>query len=171
MASSIQCSVWVPSLPNTNTIRFLSVNPNSVTFSSSSLTRIRASSSSPTVEEAAMNIDNLRRFINLNSGKWNGSFYVTFLLLFLFKLENLCWNSCWECIRNNSKDHFSMKTFYFFFLSKSYSHQLPWFWLVDTVQPFYSDSAYKLNSRYYCNFFLSWNFNRKSTYPSAPMRK
>ncbi|KAG4976080.1 hypothetical protein JHK86_035554 [Glycine max] len=75
MASSIQCSVWVPSLPNTNTIRFLSVNPNSVTFSSSSLTRIRASSSSPTVEEAAMNIDNLRRFINLNSGKWNGSFY------------------------------------------------------------------------------------------------
>ncbi|KAG4914637.1 hypothetical protein JHK87_052194 [Glycine soja] len=81
-SSSIQCSVWVPSLlnTNTNTIHFLSLKPNSITFSSSfssSLTRIRirASSSSPTVEEAAMSIDNLRRFINLNSGKWNGSFY------------------------------------------------------------------------------------------------
>ncbi|BAU01307.1 hypothetical protein LR48_Vigan10g244800 [Vigna angularis] len=76
-SSSVQCcSVWVPSLPNlnTNTLRFLSVNPNSVAFSSPS-SRIRASSSSPTLEEAAMSIDNLRRFINLNSGKWNGSFY------------------------------------------------------------------------------------------------
>ncbi|XP_020222632.1 uncharacterized protein LOC109805088 [Cajanus cajan] len=75
--ASIQCSsLWLPSLPNnTNTIRFLSVNPNSVPFSSS-LTRLRASSSSSqTLEEAAMSIDNLRRFINLNSGKWNGSFY------------------------------------------------------------------------------------------------
>ncbi|KAK7381271.1 hypothetical protein VNO78_33842 [Psophocarpus tetragonolobus] len=71
--ASIQCSVWVPSLStlNTKTIRFLSIKPNSVTFSSS-LSRIRAS---PTVEEAAMSVDNLRRFINLNSGKWNGSFY------------------------------------------------------------------------------------------------
>ncbi|RDX90287.1 hypothetical protein CR513_27857 [Mucuna pruriens] len=74
--ASIQCCVWVPSLPNlnTNTVRFFSVNPNSVSLSSS-LTRIRASSSYPTVGEAAMSIDNLRRFINLNSGKWNGSFY------------------------------------------------------------------------------------------------
>ncbi|CAJ1947052.1 unnamed protein product [Sphenostylis stenocarpa] len=78
MASSIQCCS-VSSLPNlnSNTVRFLSVTPNSVAFSfSSPFTRIRASSSSsPTVEEAAMSIDNLRRFINLNSGKWNGSFY------------------------------------------------------------------------------------------------
>ncbi|XP_014495781.1 uncharacterized protein LOC106757572 [Vigna radiata var. radiata] len=76
-SSSVQCcSVWVPSLPNlnTNTLRFLSFNPNSVAFSSPSF-RIRASSSSPTLEESAMSIDNLRRFINLNSGKWNGSFY------------------------------------------------------------------------------------------------
>lgn len=77
MASSVQCSVWVPSLPNlnTNTLRSFSLHPNSVSFSSP-FTRIRASSSSPTLEEATMSIDNLRRFINLNSGKWNGSFYV-----------------------------------------------------------------------------------------------
>lgn len=76
MASSVQCSVWVPSLPNlnTNTLRSFSLHPNSVSFSSP-FTRIRASSSSPTLEEATMSIDNLRRFINLNSGKWNGSFY------------------------------------------------------------------------------------------------
>ncbi|KAL2335475.1 hypothetical protein Fmac_016688 [Flemingia macrophylla] len=77
MASIQCCSAWVPSLPNlnTNTIRFLSVNSNSVAFSSP-LTRIRASSSSSqALQQAAMSIDNLRRFINLNSGKWNGSFY------------------------------------------------------------------------------------------------
>ncbi|XP_061358104.1 uncharacterized protein LOC133302355 [Gastrolobium bilobum] len=83
---SIQCSVSVsvsvPSiqikLSNLKTTRFFSVNPtNTNTTASSSLSRIRASSSSstPTVDEAAMSIDNLRRFINLNMGKWNGSFY------------------------------------------------------------------------------------------------
>ncbi|KAK7316321.1 hypothetical protein VNO77_35274 [Canavalia gladiata] len=72
----IQCSVSVASLPKLNTVKFFSVNqlnPNSipVTF------RCRVSSSStPTVEEeAAMSVENLRRFIHLNSGKWNGSFY------------------------------------------------------------------------------------------------
>ncbi|KAJ1398746.1 hypothetical protein SESBI_30840 [Sesbania bispinosa] len=77
--ASIQCSVSVPSLPklsNTftnNTIRFFSVNPSN--SNTNCRVRASASSSSPTLGEAAMSIDNLRRFFDLNIGKWNGSFY------------------------------------------------------------------------------------------------
>ncbi|XP_057447660.1 uncharacterized protein LOC130739403 [Lotus japonicus] len=71
--ASFHCSLSLslPSLPKlSTTVRFFS--------SSTQTSRIRASSSSTsTLEEdaAAMSIDNLRRFINLNKGKWNGSFY------------------------------------------------------------------------------------------------
>ncbi|KAK7266478.1 hypothetical protein RIF29_19122 [Crotalaria pallida] len=50
---------------NNNTLRCFSLNP----------IRASSSSSSSTVGEAAMNVDNLRSFINLNMGKWKGSFY------------------------------------------------------------------------------------------------
>ncbi|XP_027358667.1 uncharacterized protein LOC113867500 [Abrus precatorius] len=71
--ASIQCSVSVSSLPNPNPNpkRFFSVNP--LNHNPIAIFRSRASSSS--VEDAAMSIDNLHRFIHLNSGKWNGSFY------------------------------------------------------------------------------------------------
>ncbi|CAK8533463.1 unnamed protein product [Lathyrus sativus] len=90
MASSLHCSVSLPSsfpkLSNFNTTNklfsFNSLNPNSIHSSSSSFSTIKSSvssSSSPSsptsLEETAMSIDNLRRFFNLNIGKWNGSFY------------------------------------------------------------------------------------------------
>ncbi|XP_019427667.1 PREDICTED: uncharacterized protein LOC109335880 isoform X2 [Lupinus angustifolius] len=54
---------------NNNTIRFFSLKPIRASTSSSS------SSSSQSLGESAMNVDNLRGFINLNIGNWKGSFY------------------------------------------------------------------------------------------------
>ncbi|CAI8595246.1 unnamed protein product [Vicia faba] len=82
MASSLHCSVSLPSsFPklsnfNTNSNQFFSFNPYSHSSSSSS-SSIKSSikSTSTSLEETAMSIDNLRTFFNLNIGKWNGSFY------------------------------------------------------------------------------------------------
>ncbi|KAI4352528.1 hypothetical protein L6164_006768 [Bauhinia variegata] len=86
--ASIHHSVSVPSvpkLPNPNKVRPFSLNlpnPNgfSCSFSTYWSSRIRASSSSSSsskVEEAGkpMSVDVLRSFIELNMGKWKGSFY------------------------------------------------------------------------------------------------
>ncbi|KAL5079245.1 hypothetical protein RYX36_007666 [Vicia faba] len=78
MASSLHCSVSLPSsFPklsnfNTNSNQFFSFNPYS--HSSSSI-KSSIKSTSTSLEETAMSIDNLRTFFNLNIGKWNGSFY------------------------------------------------------------------------------------------------
>ncbi|XP_028759298.1 uncharacterized protein LOC114718199 isoform X2 [Neltuma alba] len=66
----------VPKLPKSNNGRTFSLNLANPKRSCS-FPRIRASSSqsSPSVEEAVMSIDNLHSFIELNMGKWNGSFY------------------------------------------------------------------------------------------------
>ncbi|XP_058722715.1 uncharacterized protein LOC131594561 [Vicia villosa] len=90
MASPLHCSVSLPSsfpkLSNFNTnnkfFSFNSSNPNPIHSSLSSVKSSASSSSSSSLpvsltplEETAMSIDNLRSFINLNIGKWNGSFY------------------------------------------------------------------------------------------------
>ncbi|KAI9124725.1 hypothetical protein K1719_004647 [Acacia pycnantha] len=78
--ASIHYSVSIPSaskLPSSNSVRTFSVNLSNPKRSSCSFPRFRASSSqsSPSVGEAVMSIDNLHSFIELNMGKWNGSFY------------------------------------------------------------------------------------------------
>ncbi|XP_057739343.1 uncharacterized protein LOC130956324 [Arachis stenosperma] len=75
--ASIQCSVSVASVPKlsnlSTTIRPFSVNLIPPNPKPKCVFRCRASS--PTLGDAAMSVDNLRRFIDLNIGNWNGSFY------------------------------------------------------------------------------------------------
>ncbi|KAH0973638.1 hypothetical protein GBA52_025794 [Prunus armeniaca] len=92
MASTYCCSLSLPPIPNPPTLNKIQLFPTKLyspnPFSHSNFTlrspRIRAtnSSSSTSVQDEAqklsdeaMSIDNLRRFVNLNLGKWNGSFF------------------------------------------------------------------------------------------------
>lgn len=70
---------WLPTRsPKVGTFSLTLSNPKRY---SSSFPTVRASS-----EEAVMSIDNLHSFIQLNMGRWNGSFYVSVTMHKLLRL-------------------------------------------------------------------------------------
>ncbi|KAA3464389.1 Calycin [Gossypium australe] len=69
------CIVFPSPSPSPKPFPFLPKLPHSNPFPSFRTSRLRAANSAPVQEQHYMSIDNLRRFFDLNSGKWTGSFH------------------------------------------------------------------------------------------------
>ncbi|KAH1038481.1 hypothetical protein J1N35_040224 [Gossypium stocksii] len=74
MASICYSCIVFPS-PSSKPFPSLPKLPHSNPFPSFRTSRLRAANSAPVQEQHYMSIDNLRRFFDLNSGKWIGSFH------------------------------------------------------------------------------------------------